>query len=235
MHKTNAHWEAGGIPDADLIARVGSLMGELARSGALQGGEGLRASSEGVRVTFAGGTRTVVPGPLGGEHELPAAFSILRAPSIDAAIAWASRQAAALGDMEVDIRPVTEPWDIGMAAKPAALTTRRFMVLRKATAATEAGAAPMPEQRSALARLIDETTRDGVHLVTESMRPSRRGRRYRNSVNGISVYDGPFVESKELIAGYVIVSVESLDAAGRWAERYIEAVDTQEVDVRELE
>ena len=235
MHKTNAHWEAGGIPDADLIARVGSLMGELARSGALQGGEGLRASSEGVRVTFAGGTRTVVPGPLRGEHELPAAFSILRAPSIDDAIAWASRQAAALGDMEVDIRPVTEPWDIGLAAKPAALTTRRFMVLRKATAATEADAAPTAEQRSTLARLIDETTRNGAHLVTETMRSSRRGRRYRNSVNGVSVYDGPFVEAKELIAGYVIVSAESLDAAGRWAERYIEAVGAHEVDVRELE
>ena len=47
--------------------------------------------------------------------------------------------------------------------------------------------------------------------------------------------DGPFTESKELIAGYVMVSAESLDDAGRWAVRYIDAVDADEVDLRELE
>ena len=68
-----------------------------------------------------------------------------------------------------------------------------------------------------LARLIDETTRSGVHLVTETMRPSRRGRRYKNSRDGVSVYDRPFTETKELIGGYVVVSAASLEDAGRWA------------------
>lgn len=238
MHKTNAHWEAGEIPSKELIARVGGLMGELAKSGALQGGDGLRASSEGVRLRFSGDTRTVIPGPFEGENELPAGFSIVRAASIDDAIEFATRQAEVLrplDDVEIDVRPVTEGWDIGMGPRPANLTTRRYMCLRKATAATETGAAPWPEQRAALARLIDETTRSGIHLTTESMRPSRRGRRYKNSVNGISVYDGPFLESKELLAGFVIVSADSLDEAGRWAERYIETVGAEEVDVRELE
>jgi hypothetical protein len=67
------------------------------------------------------------------------------------------------------------------------------------------------------------------------MRPSRRGRRYKNSRNGVSVFDGPFVESKELIAGYVIVSAESLDAAGSWVMKYLTAVEADEVDLRELE
>ena len=108
---------------------------------------------------------------------------------------------------------MTEPWDIGMAPQPAGLTTRRYMVLRKATSATEAGAAPPPAAHGA-ARLIDETTRGVRHVVTETMRPSRRGRRYRNSRDGVSVFDGPFIETKELIAGYVVVSAASLDDAG---------------------
>ena len=58
MHKTNAHWEAGAIPSASLIARVGALLGELAQAGSLGGAEGLRPSSEGVRLRFSGGAST---------------------------------------------------------------------------------------------------------------------------------------------------------------------------------
>lgn len=47
--------------------------------------------------------------------------------------------------------------------------------------------------------------------------------------------DGPFVETKELIAGYVIVSAESLDEAGQWAMKYLDVVEADEVDLRELE
>ena len=83
--------------------------------------------------------------------------------------------------------------------------------------------------------MIEETTRTGVHLVTETMRPTARGRRYKTSRNGVSVFDGPFTESKELIGGYVIVSAESLEDAGRWATQYINVVESDEVDVRELE
>ena len=158
----------------------------------------------------------------------------MRTGSLDEAIEWASRQAKVLGDGEVDIRPVTEPWDIGIGSRPAEITTRRYMVLRKATAATEAGIAPTSAQRAELARLIEETAPANVHVVTETMRPSARGRRYKNSRNGVSVVDGPFTESKELIGGYVVVSAESLDAAGRWAAQYIDAVQADEVDVREL-
>ena len=235
MHKTNAHWEAGAIPTAELVARVGALLGDLARAGALAGAEGLRPSSEGVRLRFSGGTRTLINGPFDRGNELPAGFSIVRVGSLDDAITWASRLAVALGDIEIDIRPVTEAWDIGMAPRPANLTTRRYMVLRKATAATEAGALPSAAQRTELSRLIDETTRTNVHLVTETLRPSAKGRRYKQSRNGISVFDGPFIESKELIAGYAVVSAASLEDADRWARLYIAAVDGDEVDLRELE
>jgi hypothetical protein len=235
MHKTNAHWEAGAIPSPELIARVGTLLGTLSKSGVLLGAEGLRPSSEGVRLRFTAGTRTVLSGPFEGDNELAAGFSILRARSLDDAIQWATRQANILGDVEIDIRPVTEPWDIGMRPKPADVSTRRYMVLRKALPSTEAGTVPSSAQQAKFADLIEETTRDGLHLVTETMRPSSRGRRYTNSRSGVSFYDGPFIESKELIAGYVVVSAASLADAGRRALQYIDAVDAKEVDLRELE
>ena len=235
MHSTNAHWESGAIPSPELIARVGTLLGELAKARVLLGAEGLRSTSEGVRLRFSAGSRTVIKGPFEGNTELAAGFSILRARSMDDAIEWATRQAGALGDVEIDIRPVTEPWDIGMVAAPADVSTRRYMILRKATPSTESGVAPSSAQPAELAHLIDDTTRSGIHLVTETMRPSKRGRRYRNSRDGVIIYDGPFIESKELIAGYVVVSAVSLEDAGKWAMQYLNAVDADEVDLRELE
>ena len=234
MHKTNAHWEGGALPDKELLARVGGLLGALANDGVLLAAEGLRPSSEGVRLRFAGGERTIIPGPFDRGNELPAGFSILRARSLDDAVDWATRQAEIIGDSEIDLRPVTEPWDIGMAPRPADLTTRRYMVLRKATSTSEAGVAASDDARTQLAQLIEESTRTGVHVLTETMRPSRRGRRYTNTRDGCSFYDGPFMETKEMIGGYVVVSTPSLEDACLWAARYVDAVGAEEVDVREL-
>jgi hypothetical protein len=235
MHRTNPHYEAGGRPAMELIARVGSMIGDMAKRGVLQGGEGLRASAEGARLSFSQGERTIEPGPFAGGNELPAAFSIVRTASIDEAIDFATRQAEILDSTEIDVRPVTEPWDIGMAEKPASVTTRRYMALHKATPQTEAGSAPTPAQRAGLSRLIDDATRTGVHLLTETLAPSRRGRRLSNARNGVVMVDGPFAETKELVGGYVIVSAATLEEATAWAARYIAVVDTDHVDVRELE
>jgi len=86
-----------------------------------------------------------------------------------------------------------------------------------------------------MGRLLDEAQRAGTHLATATLRPSARGRRYKNTREGIRVIDGPFTESKELIAGYVIVEAASLDDASRWATRYLDVVEADEVDLRELE
>src|SRR5262245_32988840 len=222
LHKTNPQWEAGAIPSPELIARVGALIGELAKSGRLEAGEGLRASAEGVRLRFRGGETTVTPGPFRGENESPAGFTILRVGSRDEAVQWATRLASILGEGELDVRPVTEAWDIGMMPRPEKLPTRRYMVLRK-----ETGTEPSNEQRAAVARLLEEARSTGTYLADENLKPSTRGRRYKNSKNGITVIDGPFAESKELIAGYVLVRVDSLEEAGQLAERYLEVVDAQ--------
>lgn len=235
MHKTNARWEAGEIPGRELIERVGRLIGDMVDAHVFLAGEGLRASSEGVLVKRSGGTSSVHKGPFEGDNELPAAFSILRAESLDAAVEWALRAAEVLGDVEIAVRPVTEPWDIGMAPRPENQATRRYMALRKATAASEAGTPLSPEQRAKMAGLIEEATRSGMHLAAEALRPSRRGRRYKNSRDGVRVMDGPFTESKELIAGYVVFSAASREDADRWATRYVQVVEAEEADLRELE
>jgi hypothetical protein len=235
MHRTNAHWEAGALPSLELVSRVGRLLGELAGAGALLAAEGLRPSSQGVRLRFTAGSCEATRGPFGGGGQLPAGFTIVRAHSLEEAANWASRVAVALGDVELDVRPVTEPWDIGMAEKPTPEPPRRYMILRKATAGTEAGVEPTAARRTALSEVIAEVTRAGAHVASETMRPSARGRRFKNSKDGVSFVDGPFVETKELIGGYVVVQAASLDEAARMAERYVEVVGADEVDVRELE
>jgi hypothetical protein len=69
MHETNARWEAGEIPDKELIGRIGQMLGRLAEAKALLAGGGLRPTSEGLRATFSGGARTTTAGPFAGRNE----------------------------------------------------------------------------------------------------------------------------------------------------------------------
>ena len=110
MHKTNPHWESGAIPSKELIARVGALIGEMAKSRVFVAGEGLRASSEGVRLRFSGGARTITKGPFRGENELPAGFAILRTGSLDEAVEWA-RKVPPVENFTIEVRQVEGPED----------------------------------------------------------------------------------------------------------------------------
>jgi hypothetical protein len=233
LHKTNARWEAGEIPDQGLIADVGALIGDLERAGILRGADGLRASSQGARVRCAGGEVAVAPGPFGGRDKMPAGFDVIRAATLEEAVAWAGEVGRALGDAEIDVRPVTEPWDIGLGEEPPGVTSRRFMVLRKATPETESPAGLAPRKRDALGAL--RAGRGAGLLASETMRPSARGRRCSNTVGGVAFTDGPFAESKELIAGFVIIEVASRDDASHWGDRYLRCVRADEADVLELE
>ncbi|HVX89434.1 MAG TPA: hypothetical protein VG940_10935, partial [Gemmatimonadales bacterium] len=143
LHKSTPDTEAGKIPPMDLIQRVGQMIGDMKTTGIFRDGAGLRASSLGVRLTFVGGRRTVTPGPFVGRHEDPAAFVVLRTRSRDEAVEYATRFAAFLGDGECDIRPVTEPWDLGLVEKPADDPTTRWMLVWKADPA-QGGADPLP-------------------------------------------------------------------------------------------
>jgi hypothetical protein len=232
LHKTEARWEAGQVPDQGLIADVGALIGELQQAGIMRGADGLRASSLGARVRSAAGEVAVTPGPFAGRDKMPAGFDVVRAATLDEAVAWAREVGRALGDVELDVRPVTEPWDIGLGPKPAGVSARRFMVLRKATPESESDEGLAPGKRQALQKL--RAAKGADLLASETMRPSARGRRCNNTVGGIVFTDGPFAESKELIAGFIIIEVGSLEEASRWGARYVTSVHSDEADVLEL-
>jgi len=235
MHATDARWEAGAIPSRELIESVGKLMGELARAGILLSGEGLRASSQGVRLRFSAGKRQVIKGPFTGENELSGGFWIVQVAAIEEALEWASRLAAVLGDVEIDVRPVTEPWDIGLTSPPENLTVRRYMLLRKATAASERGVRLSPRQGAQLGRVLEEMTRAGALLTTVDLQPSAKGKRFRFGAGRATVTDGPFTETKELVAGYVMFEAPTIEQAAEFASRYGETVGSPEVDLRRIE
>ena len=231
LHKTDAFYENGGLPSKELIARVGQMVGEMVRSGKLLAAEGLRSSAQGVRLKFAGGKRTVIKGPLHGENEAIAGFAVMRVRSLDEAVEWASRYAAVVGAAVLDIRPATEPWDIGLGKKPEGLATRRYIAMHKADATSEAGTPPTPLEMERIGALIGEMKKAGVLLATGSLGPTAGAARLRNIGGKQTLVDGPFAESKELVGGFVILELDSRAEAVAWAKRYVEVLGEVELDI----
>ena len=95
----------------------------------------------------------------------------------------------------------------------------RFMVLVKATKDSEAGKMPAEELLSAMAKFNEEMVKAGVMLDGNGLQPSSKGARIRFTGNKRMVIDGPFAETKELIAGYWIIQVKSREEAIEWMKR----------------
>jgi hypothetical protein len=98
----------------------------------------------------------------------------------------------------------------------------RFMLIAKAMPNSEAGAPPDPKLMAAVAKLTDEMTKGGILVGAAGLMPSAAGARCRLAGGKITVTDGPFVESKELIAGYAIVDVNSKAEAIELARRFLQ-------------
>lgn len=95
----------------------------------------------------------------------------------------------------------------------------RFMVMVKATADSEAGVMPSAELLAAMGRFNEELVQAGVMQAGEGLHPSSKGARVRFSGAQRSVVDGPFAETKELVAGFWIWQCASLQEAIDWARR----------------
>ncbi|HXD49858.1 MAG TPA: YciI family protein [Gemmatimonadaceae bacterium] len=95
----------------------------------------------------------------------------------------------------------------------------RFMVMVKSNAATEAGELPSTELLAAMGKFNEELVRAGVMLAGEGLQPSSKGARIKFSGGKRKVVDGPFAESKELIAGFWIIQVKSKAEAIEWMKR----------------
>ena len=95
----------------------------------------------------------------------------------------------------------------------------RCMVMVKATAESEAGVMPGQELLAAMGKFNEELVRAGVMLAGEGLTPSARGARVTFSGKQRQVVDGPFAETKELVAGFWLWQVKSLDEAIAWVRR----------------
>ena len=109
----------------------------------------------------------------------------------------------------------------------------RFMVLVKADKNTEAGVCPDEKLLRDMGNFNDELVKAGVMLAGEGLHPTSRGKRIRFTGDKRTVIDGPFAETKELLAGFWIIDVKSIDEAVQWMKRAPMGVDT-ELEIRQV-
>jgi hypothetical protein len=112
----------------------------------------------------------------------------------------------------------------------------RFMVIVKATPESEKpGALPDPQGMADMNKHIDELIAAGVLVGYDGLHPSSKGARVRFSGTARSVTDGPFAETKELVAGFMILRVNSLEEAIGWVKRMPSCgADEGEVEIRQI-
>lgn len=113
----------------------------------------------------------------------------------------------------------------------------RFMIIVKATADSEAGAMPEQALVDAMTNYHAELAKAGVLLDASGLHPSAKGWRVRYSCGRRSVVDGPFTETKELIAGYTLIQVRSREEALEWTRRFPAPFGDDaegEIEVRQL-
>ena len=110
----------------------------------------------------------------------------------------------------------------------------RFMVIVKATAESEKeGALPDPQLLLEMGKYNEELMKAGVLLALDGLHPSSKGARVKFSGKSRTVIDGPFTETKELVAGFSILQVKSLEEAIEWVKRGPHAGDS-EVEIRQV-
>jgi hypothetical protein len=114
-------------------------------------------------------------------------------------------------------------------------TTMRFMVMVRATRESEAGVMPSEELLAAMGRYNEELVNAGVMLAGEGLQPSAKGARIHFSGAQRRVIDGPFAETKELIAGFWLWQCRSLEEAIEWARRCPNPFDGEsELEIRQV-
>ena len=109
----------------------------------------------------------------------------------------------------------------------------RVMVIVKSNPAYEAGRMPNEKEIVAMGKFNEELVRAGVMLAGDGLHPSSKGKRVRFSAKQRTVVDGPFAESKELVGGFWIWQVKSMDEAVEWLKR-APFPDGEEVELRPL-
>lgn len=229
MHKVDAKMEAGEPPPKELIANMGRLVQRSIQEGIFKDGAGLHRSAARARISFASGAPTVERGPYAGTHETLAHFALISTTGIERAIELGIELGEASGRREVEVGPVVETWDLHGSKRPAD-APHRFLLLVKADAAFEAGT-PIP---AAVTQLLERWKAAGIAQSATTLAPSKTAARTKLVDGKRQWFDGPFAESKELVAGFSILEVPSLEDAKRYTAEYVEVLGDNEVDIRAL-
>jgi len=112
----------------------------------------------------------------------------------------------------------------------------RFIVMGMATKESEAAPPPKPEEFAAMQKYNEELAKAGILLAAEGLAPTSKGARVKFSGDERTVIDGPFAETKELVAGFTIIQVKSLAEAIEWVKRApnVSPNGEAEVEIRKL-
>ena len=112
----------------------------------------------------------------------------------------------------------------------------RFMIIRRADQQTEAGAMPSEKMLTLMGNYMKEISDAGILLAGEGLKPSSEGARVKFTNGKPRVIDGPFSETKELIAGYLLIRADSKEDAIAWAKRWpaLDLEQNVELEIRQL-
>jgi hypothetical protein len=110
----------------------------------------------------------------------------------------------------------------------------RILGLLKSDANTEAGALPSVDVIQRMGTFMEEVSKAGILVATDGLKPSSYGKRIKRVDGQVSVIDGPFTESKELVASYALFDVKSWDEAIYWTQRFLEVLGEGECELRPI-
>jgi hypothetical protein len=110
----------------------------------------------------------------------------------------------------------------------------RILGMLRADKNSEAGAPPSKELIERMATFVEEVTKAGVMLGSDGLHPSSKGKRVKLANGKVTVIDGPFTESKELVASYALFQVKTMDEAVHWTRRFLGVLGQGECELRPI-
>ena len=221
IRRADAHSETGRLPAAEAELLFAAL----------------KPSDVAVRLSLRHGEAAVTRGPFPDTAEMIAGFAVVDAPSKEGAIEWLKRWPAAEHLVELEIRESGCPGGCAQVVAPdnSDPQGRRFAVLLRNSRELD-DEVPVPQHKlDTLDAYNAAQAKAGVLLAADGLRGSARGARVKVAKGMFSVVDGPFTEIKEMIAGFWMIRVPTMDDAIDWARRnpYPTGPDV-EVEIREL-
>jgi len=213
-----------GAPTPAEMAAMGKLIEDETKRGTLVSTGGMMKSAFGARIVRKGREVTVVDGPFAETKELVGGYAIMQFASKDEAIEAGKKFVEVAGEGVCEMRPF---YGAGFAASEG---KQLYMSLWRPTTYGP----PEPGCMTQMNELVERETRAGRLLSTGGLLPSETGSRVGRTAGRLTITDGPFAESKEVVSGFGVFEVASLQEAIDAARRFLEVVGEGECEVRPM-